>query len=117
MYGYEGVHAQDISIASGTTYSSIGQILGANAVVLEIATANTTHVYGIQVSNTLTTGAFRNLVAFNQTTGVTFAVGLSSSVGNETVSMGMITGGMKYVRIVSDIALVDGQTITLYNNR
>ena len=113
MYGFEQVAAQDISIASGTTYSTIAQIVGANSVVIELTTAATAHQNVIQVSNTYTTTAFRNLVGFNPS-GVTYTVALSSAVGNETVTLGQICGGMRYMRLMSDIAVVDGHTITAY---
>ena len=115
MYGFESVAAQDISIASGATYSGIGEVLGANAVVLQIVTCATAHTLEVQVSNTTTTATFLPLVSTNGT--ATWAVALSSTVGGQVVNLNSQCGGMKYMRLMANLAIVDGQTITVYNVR
>ena len=115
MFGLEYVKAIDATIVSATTYTPVVSILGANSVVLGITTAATAHALTVQVSNTTTTGTFLPLVI--RAAAATWAVALSSSVGGWCVNLGTDCGGMKYMRLMSDIALVDGQTITVYNIR
>ena len=115
MYGLETVKAIDASIASAATYTPVVSILGANAVVVRIATCATAHTLEVQVANTTTTSTFLPLVAINGT--ATWAVALSSTVGGQVVNLGPACGGMKYMRLMANLALVDGQTITVYNVR
>jgi hypothetical protein len=114
---WENVRAIDGSIASGTTFGTICTTFGAAVVSINIATAATGHAYTIQVSNTTTTTTFLPLYGNTGTGTISGPVALATQVGGLVLSLGTLATGCKYMRVASDIALVNGQTITVYNIR
>jgi hypothetical protein len=117
MDGWEYIKEIDASIASGATYSTFISILGANTIFIQVQSCATAHSLTVQVSNTSTTSAFYPLVGGTGGDTLTSLVNLSTATSGYIANIGSVAAGMKYLRLVSNIAIVNGQTIKVYNVR
>lgn len=117
MDGWEYIKQIDASIASGATYSTFVPIIGVNSIFIEVQSCATAHSLTVQVSNTSTTSTFYPLVGGTGGDSLSSLINFATATSGYIANIGSVAAGMRYLRLQSNIAISNGQTIKVYNVR